>query len=157
MDWPTFGASAITAVTVAFLGPRFQHIVWRSQRLREQRIAVAERLAKIGASLYVATHAAPAVTMTAPERAVETAELYLEQFSLLALVQVLFNDPGTLEAGTAFKRVLDEATPTGVSVEYRQKLHAYRVNLLSRLFAEAFGISVKKLERRAKRKNLTKA
>jgi hypothetical protein len=39
-------ASTVTGVVVAFLAPHFQHSVWKTQRLREQRIAVADRFAK---------------------------------------------------------------------------------------------------------------
>lgn len=146
MDWPTIATSVGTAVIVAFLAPRFQHFVWKAQRLREQRIAIAERFAKINISLPVFTHSAPPPTSPT---ALQIGELYIEQFALLALIQVLFNDRETLAVATTFREALDRAAPDTLSPEQLQKLGVLRADLQARLFAEAFGISANKLTRRA--------
>jgi hypothetical protein len=48
MNWPTFLSSVISAIVVAllaaFLNPRFQHSFWKKQKLREQRLLIAERI-----------------------------------------------------------------------------------------------------------------
>jgi hypothetical protein len=137
MDWPTVATSTGTAVLAAFLAPRFQHLVWKSQRLREQRIQVADRFAKDGFSAHT----------FALSRSVESVTGYLEQAALLALIQVLFNDPETLRVATAFKTALD-TMPMPASEEDMRRVHVLRIHLLSRLFAEAFNISTGKLARR---------
>lgn len=146
MDWPTIGISAATAVIVAYLGPQFQHLMWKKQKLREQRINVAERFAKLGSHLSVATHS---VSPTAPaSQLLEVASLYLEQFALLQIIQVLFEEPITREAGTAFKRVLDEIPPKTAGSETFEnvsKINLFRVQLLACLFAEAYEISTSRL------------
>lgn len=138
MDWPTLATSAGTAVIVAFFAPRFQHLVWKSQRLREQRIEVADRFAKAGFSAHT----------FALTRSLESVTGYLEQAALLVLIQVLFDDSETLRAATEFKTALD-AMATAASEEDMRKVHVLRIHLLSRLFAEAFEISTDKLARRA--------
>lgn len=149
MDWPTIAISGATAIVVAFLGPRFQHFIWRTQKIREQRIAVAERFAKIGTALSIFAHSSRRDIANRDEL-LETGSLYLEQFSILVLVRVLFDDPQTLASCDALKAALDETTPDTASVENVGKLHALRVQLLACLFAEAFGVSTKKLIHRAK-------
>ena len=149
MDWPTITLSVGTAVVVAYLGPQIQHRVWRKQKLREQRIDVAERFAKIGTSLSLMTHSMPTPSIAANPQVLEVSSLYLEQFALLVLVQILFTEPPTREAGTAFRTALDKAVPNMASIEHMQKLYSLRVQLLACLFAEAYGISTNKLANRA--------
>jgi hypothetical protein len=141
MDWPTIATSAFTAMIVAFLGPQFQHRVWRGQKLREQRMAVAERLARIGYSLPVFLHSSAGPPL-------EVASLYLDQFAILVLIQVLFNERRTLEAGRALKIALDEAAPDTATEEHIDRLQALRVDLLACMFAEAFGVSMDRLVQR---------
>lgn len=148
MDWPTVAtsvaASTVAGVVVAFLAPRFQHSVWKTQRLREQRIAVADRFAKIAFS----------TDTFSLSRSVESATGYLEQSALLALIQVLFEDPEALRAATAFKAVFDCTPTSSASTEELRQLRALRVHLLALLFAEAFNISTDKLTRRAASKSI---
>lgn len=138
MDWPTVFTAAGTGVLVAFLTPRFQHVVWKKQRLREQRIDVAERLAKTGFT--------PA--MLTPTASAEYLAGYLEQAALGVLIQVLFDRPETLHAATLYKNALDVPPPT--SQQQFENLFALRVHLLSSVFAEAFNISTDKLVERAR-------
>lgn len=144
VDWPTVATSTGTAVLVAFLAPRFQHFVWKTQRLREQRIAVADRFAKDAFSTHTFSLS----------RSVESVTGYLEQSALLALINVLFNDPETLRAALAFKVAFDRIPASSASNEELKQLHAIRIHLLALLFAEAFNISTDKLARRAASKTL---
>ena len=138
MNWPTFLTSATSAVIVAilaaFLNPRFQHLFWKRQKLREQRVSIAERFAE----LHVKFTLTPAVSENFQWSSV------FEVDALLVLVQVLFERPDTLESASRLKAWLNshplqlsENLPIGDFM----KLWALRVDLLSRLFAEAFEIS----------------
>jgi hypothetical protein len=127
------------------LGLRFQHLVWRKQKLSEQRVLMAERLARLHASSWIMTHGAPLEVRAA----LDVAGQYLELFSLLVQIQVLFDGKDTLAAGNALKTALDEGPPNTATEERQQRLYALRVQLLACVNAEAFGISVKKLRRRA--------
>src|SRR5207244_718540 len=107
MDWPTLGTSLGSAVLVAFFSPRFQHLVWKKQRLREQRISLAERFAKISGDLRIIAHLTPHGSFTDPAAAPsEDAAKFLEQEALLLLVQVLFERKRTLDSGTKLKKAL---------------------------------------------------
>jgi hypothetical protein len=139
-------ASTVTGVVVAFLAPHFQHSVWKTQRLREQRIAVADRFAKTAFST---------VTFSLSQ-SVESITGYLEQSALLALIQVLFNDTETLQTATAFKSAFDRMPTSSASSEDLKQLHALRIQLLALLFAEAFDISTDKLARRTASKSIAR-
>ena len=145
MNWPTFLASVSTAVAVAFLAaflnPRFQHFFWKKQKLREQRISIAERFAALHGKL---TPAAAEVDFSAR----------FEEHAVLALVQVLFEREGTIVSGNHLKAWLDShpiqldgSSPISVFME----AWMLRIDLLSRLFAEAFEISIDSLEKQPDR------
>lgn len=143
MNWPTFIASVSSAVVVAvlaaFLNPRFQHLFWKKQKLREQRVSIAERFAALHGKL---TPAAAGIDFSAR----------FEEHALLALVQILFEREDTILSGNRLKAWLDShpihlggSSPISVFME----AWTLRIDLLSRLFAEAFEISTGGLEKRA--------
>ena len=124
MDWPTvlisFGISFGGAVTVAYLGPRFQHLVWKKQKLREQRIAVAQQFSEISSDFRIATHWL-SLDASKPEAAREGLSKLLEQDALLVLVRVLFTADGTMTSADNLRMRLN-AAQLPLSVEEQKAL-----------------------------------
>jgi hypothetical protein len=136
MNWPTFitslGTGVIVAFVAAFLSPRFQHLFWKKQKLREQRVLIAERFAALHGEFTLA-------------RAAEVDfSSRFEEDALLVLVQVLFEREQTKISGSRLKEWLyNHAIELSASEKPSVLLEvwALRIDLLSRLFAEAFEIS----------------
>lgn len=149
MDWPTYFISLCSAVVVAFLTPRFQHLVWKRQRLREQPIAIAERFAKVSSNFIVVTDITPPHGASDSAGLLENASGFLEQDALLVLIQILFESRRALDSGNKLKKALTSLRSHPPPEEGIRRLYALRVDLLSCLFAEAFDISVEKLADRA--------
>lgn len=150
MDWPTLLTSLSSAVVVAFLGPRFQHLVWKKQKLREQRLSVAERFDATNRNFWLVTNVMPPANADDHARIAEDVAKFLEQRGVLILVMVLFERQGTLDSANKLRACLD-SRPQLSSHEYPQyleTLYALRVDLLSRLFAEAFEVSTERLIKR---------
>jgi len=142
MNWPTIltsvSSAVIVAVLAAFLNPRFQHAFWKKQKLREQRVSIAERFAALHGKL---TPAAAEIDFSAR----------FEEHALLALVQTLFEREDTIVSCTRLMAWLDShpirldgRSPISVFME----AWTLRIDLLIRLFAEAFEISAESLETR---------
>jgi hypothetical protein len=151
MSWITVFISLGSALIVAFLSPRFAHLIWKKQKLREQRIAVAERFAKISADIYIVgnLHPRPPQQDVVGSQSLEKVSTFLEQDALLALIHVLFERKDTLASGLNLKKELQSGSRD------LQSLYALRVDLLGRLFAEAFEISTEDLAHRARSANPT--
>jgi hypothetical protein len=145
MEWTTFLTSLCSAITVAFAAPRFQHLIWSRQRLREQRISVAERFAAMNSNVRLTTNLSPRLPSADQEH---NASQFLEQDALLILIQVLFDREDTLASGNRLRAWLNSQPPQ-LSVESFSTLWMLRVDLLGRLFAEAFQVSSKRLSKRA--------
>ena len=149
VNWPTFitslGSAVVVAFLAAFLNPRFQHLFWKKQKLREQRVSTAERFAALHGKFTLA-----------PEAPVNPDfSNYFEEDALLILVQVLFAREDTLRSGNRLKEwirshpfQLSEYVP----LEELRELWMLRVDLLSRLFAEAFEIATDDLEERLEKR-----
>jgi hypothetical protein len=118
--------------------------VWKRQKLREQRLAVAERFAGVSSSFSVVTNWA---------RPLEDSSKLLEQDALLVLIQVLFERKRTLDSGTALRSLLNSVPPNQLPQDdLIRALYAQRVDLLACLFAEAFDVSTEDLAERAARR-----
>jgi hypothetical protein len=146
MNWPTFITSLITAVIVAvlaaFLTPRFQHLFWKRQKFREQRVSIAERFAALHGKF----------TLGPVEGKFEWSRVF-EEDALLIVIQVLFEREDVLISASRLRAWLNthplnlsENLPIGDLME----LWALRVDLLSRLFAEAFEISENRIRSKTK-------
>jgi hypothetical protein len=143
MNWPTFFTSVSSAVTVAilaaFLTPRFQHVFWKKQKLREQRLSVAERFAALHAKVLFNPTSKP-----------ELAE-FVEEDALLVLVPILFEREDTIAAAYRLKLWRNSHPRQGMSEEDIRYVWAVRVDILTRLFAEVFEIATWRVEERAKK------
>ena len=135
MNWATFllsvTSAVIVAVLAAYLTPRFQHAVWRRQKLREQRIAVAERFAAMNANFRFAS----------PDEVEPNWGEVFEMDGLLRLVEVLFERGEVRNARENLRAWLD-TNPTLLSgqlpIDQFMKMWKLRVEVLAALFAEAF-------------------
>lgn len=146
---------AIAGVIVAFVSPRFAHLVWKKQKLRDQQILIAERFARISANFIVLTH------MTSPDwnaaqfgtdKMLDNFSAIQEQESLLVLIWCLFKRKDTLDAVLRLKqglRGLSTAPDRRRSEEEIRMLYKLRVDLLSKLFGEAFDLTDDLLKRKA--------
>jgi hypothetical protein len=135
VNWTTILLSLTSAVTVAvlaaFLNPTFQHAVWKKQKLREQRIVIAERFAAINAGFR----------FSSPQEVEPNWGGILEMDGLLRLVEVLFERDETKKAGSGLRLWLDShgMLLTGeLPISQFMEMLRLRVELLARLFAEAF-------------------
>ena len=145
MNWPTLVTSltsaAIVAVLAAFLNPRFQHTFWKKQKLREQRVSIAERVAALHGKFSLAPEATPKPDFSN----------YFEEDALLILVQVLFEREDTLKSGNLLKSWMSNhpfllsETPVSELME----LWALREDFLRRVVAEAFEVSMDKIAPRS--------
>lgn len=152
MNWPTFLASVTSAIVVAvlagFLNPRFQHHFWKKQKLREQRVLIAER--------FAALHAKVTFPSTAEAGRGDDLSSFFEEDALLVLVQVLFDRADTRTSGNGLKTWVNnhpmQLQPGNLPVSEFLEVWKLRVDLLSRLFAEAFEVSTDELEKRARSK-----
>jgi len=108
MNWPTFitsvGTAVIVAFLAAFLNPRFQHLFWKKQKLREQRVLIAERSAALHGE-FTLTRAAE----------VDFSSRF-EEGALLALVQVLFECEETIISCNRLKAWLRQSCNPIVSI-----------------------------------------
>jgi hypothetical protein len=143
----TFFTALCSAVLAAFLVPLFQHRVWRKQKLREQRISVAERFAAMHSNFLLATSLTPSLQSN-DKPALQDASKFLEQEALLILIQILFDREDTIRACNNLKALLNKQPPQ-LSEDSLRELWRMRIDLLSRLFAEAFEVSTERLSKRA--------
>jgi hypothetical protein len=143
MNWPTLITSVISAVIVAalaaWLNPLFQHRFGKKQKLREQRLSIAER--------FAGSHAK---NLLPPQ---STADLltFIEANAFLVLVPVLFERQETLAASNRLHRWQMDRSLANLSVDEFKYWWALRIDLLTRLFAEAFEIDTNEITRRSAR------
>jgi hypothetical protein len=135
VNWLTLITSVITAFVAAFLAAylnsRFQHFFWKKQKLREQRVSIAERFVALHAKLH-------------PADAEIDFSARFEEHVLLALVQVIFDREDTILSGSHLKAWLDShpiQLSGGSPISVFMEAWTLRINLVSRLFAEAYEMS----------------
>lgn len=154
MDWPTLLTSFSSAVIVASLGPslgpRLQHYFWKKQKRGEQRLAVAERFGAMNANFWLVINVVPPTDDHARRAADETK--FLEQDALLTTVMVLFERRDTRDSASRLRECLNSRPQLPHEhqqyEEYIKTLYALRVDLSTRLFAEALEISTERLIKR---------
>lgn len=132
-------------MVVAYLTPQFSHFAWRKQKRREQQLELAQRFVNIKANFYVYANL-DWVTNAENEQALRHVSDSLEQDALLALIWTLFTDKDTLQLVHALRQEIN--SNRGKPESYPQ-LHKLRLDIAPRLFAEALGISISKIQDRS--------
>jgi predicted negative regulator of RcsB-dependent stress response len=145
MNWSTVGVSLLCSIVVVILTTFFNHRVWRIQKRHEQKLAIAEKFAKISDNMFIYTNLALSMAspaFTAKDRN-DIAAASIEQNALLALAWTVFEKKETL---AWLKQLNQELLKPGK--DNFQKLHETRINTTVCLFAEALSIPIKDIDRK---------
>jgi hypothetical protein len=127
---PAF-VSAIVALIISFLSPRFTHTMWKRQKRKEQQVAVAERYAVLLTQLIASDN----LTFLRDRSVAEALRLTpteIEFRGMLFVIQVLF------ESDNIKRRAREVAEGGETAVRMRAELMAY-------LLAEALDLPFDKI------------
>ena len=102
----------ISGTAVAFLSPRFAHLVWKKQKRREQQIAVAEKFERLFSDIHISGNIRPKPTgeKATDERLLIIESRFWEQQALFILTWVLFEREDTLALATQLMRMVNEGS-----------------------------------------------